>query len=178
MLMVTDYALGSFEVTSGKVIITDPCYKFDAAKVVPARNGKWAASVNRNHQNYITDLVVLHEDTNRYLIGSQTLDFTCPVDSGQAGIFDSDMYAQHQGGEYGQMDTFYGQVCHMTCETEKSGGVVTMAGATFGAASTSGYGDGDYEIEGWFQDGQLVGLRICFDREEENDWDDHDEGEY
>ena len=44
ILMIEGKYLGNFEVTSGKVILTDPCYKFDAEKVVPARHGKWIIS--------------------------------------------------------------------------------------------------------------------------------------
>ena len=37
MLMTESKYLGNLEVTFGKVILTDPCYKFNAEKVVPAR---------------------------------------------------------------------------------------------------------------------------------------------
>lgn len=161
--------LGYFEVTSGKVILTDPCYEFDAEKAVPARNGKWAAYINLDHQGYIYELLALHEDTTNFITIVEDMNFTCPVDSGQAGIFDADLYAQYQGGKYGQLDTFYGQVCHLTCDTDLASGVVTINDDTFGAVSTSGYGDGDYRMEGWFYNDQLVGISIYFDSKDEED---------
>lgn len=133
-------------------------------------------SVNTNDQGVITEMIVLHSDYYKVNAVERILDMTCPVDSGQAGIFDADLYAQHQGGEYDQADTFYGQVCHLTCDTEQSGGVVTINDDTFGAVSTSGYGDGDYRMEGWFYENQLVGIRIYFDNEDDED-DDEDASE-
>lgn len=175
--MMTENYLGDFKITSGKVILTDPCYKFDAKKVVPARNGHWTISTRVNRQGYICELVAFHKDTSKFLITAKELEFTCPVDSGQAGIFDAELYARHQGGKYGQLDTFYGQVCYLTCDTEQSGGVVTIDDDTFGAVSTSGYGDGDYRMEGSFYNGELVGISIYFD-EDEDDEDAYEEDAY
>ena len=166
--------LGTFEVTSGKLIITDPCYKFDEENVIPAKNGTWTASVEYNNSGYVAELIVLHQDYYRVGATEQILDFTCPVDSGQAGVFDADAYAQNQGGEYGNMDTFYGKICHLTCETEEMGGIITMNKAAFGAASTSGNGDGDYEIAGFYQDGELYGIRVYFDNYSESELEDEE----
>ena len=163
----------TFEVKSGKIIVTDPCYEFDEDNVIPAKNGKWVVNVNTNSQGTIAELVVLHEDYYAVSTVEQILDFSCPVDSGQAGVFDADMYAKYQGGEYGDLNTFYGKACYLTCETEEQSGVVAMEGNAMGAVSSSGYGDGDYEITGFYSDDELYGIRICFDEEldeEDAEW--------
>ena len=153
----------TFEVTSGKIIITDPCYKFSEDNVIPAKNGKWTASVNTNSQGVIAELIVLHKDFYTVNPIEQILTFSCPVDSGQAGVFDADMYSRYQGGKYGDLTTFYGKACHLTCDTEDQSGIVVMDGNAMGAVSSSGYGDGDYEIAGFYANGELYGIRVYFD---------------
>lgn len=165
--IVTLAPLGKFDVTSGKVILTDPCYKFDAEKVLPARNGKWSAMAVWGN-GVIKDLEVYHEEFDNLPSVAKKLDFTCPVGSGQAGVFDADMYAQYQGGKYDQLNTFYGQACHL-CDTEQRGGIVKGKRSCFGVVSSSGYGDGDYNMEGWFYEGQLVSVRIYFVGDEEEE---------
>jgi len=71
------------------------------------------------------------------------------------------------------LNTFYGKACYLTCETEEQSGVVAMEGNAMGAVSSSGYGDGDYEITGFYSDDELYGIRICFDEEldeEDAEW--------
>lgn len=170
--------LGNFQVTSGKVIITDPCYKFDENQVMPARNGRWIASMSLDNRGHIRELIATHiayTDLQLPYTDPQCrmveLDITCSVDSGQAGIFDADRYNQHQGGEYDQQDTLYGQCCHLTGKTIQSGGLVTIDGNTFGVVSNSGYGDGEYMITGQFYEDQLVGVVISFVEDyDDEDW--------
>lgn len=98
------------------------------------------------------------------------------VDSGQCGFFDAAKYLQHQGGEYGDLSTFYGQACAATA-TEGgncSGGGIVMG---FGAVSSSGYGDGSYEVYVYEVDGLAVAARVVFISDEEaDDEDDLDDG--
>lgn len=160
----------TFEVTSGKIIITDPCYKFDEENVIPAKNGTWTMSVDTNDQGIITELTVLHSDYYKVGAVERILDMTCPVDSGQAGVFDADLYAE----------LFSDKVCHITYEPEKQSGIVVVDGAAIGAVSSSGYGDGNYEITGFYDGDELCGIRVYFDNysEDEDDEDAYEEDAY
>lgn len=170
----------TFEVTSGKIIVTDPCYEFDEENVIPAKNGTWTMSVNTNNQGVIAELIVLHSDYYKVGAVERILDMTCPVDSGQAGVFDADLYSKYQGGEYDDMESFYGRACHLTCETKEQNGVVIMGGTAIGAVSSSGYGDGNYEVAGFYDGDELYGIRVYFDNysEDEDDEDAYEEDTY
>lgn len=152
--------LGNFEVTSGKIIVTDPCYQFDEDNVISARSGKWEALIDYDAQGHVSELLVRHIHCQELFPSNTELDVTCPVDSGQAGVFDADRYAQHQGGSYNRPDTFYGQCCQLT--NSNDGGIVVEEGTSIGAVSTTGYGDGNYIVEGWYHRGELVGVQINF----------------
>lgn len=80
----------TFEVASEKIIVTDPCYKFDEKNVLTAKNGTWTMSVNTNNQGAITELIVLHSDYYKVGAVERILDMTCHVDSGQAGVSNLD----------------------------------------------------------------------------------------
>ncbi|MBK8989454.1 MAG: hypothetical protein IPM39_25910 [Chloroflexi bacterium] len=60
--------IGEFDVTSGKLRISDPCYDVDTwcAGEVEAANGRWAASVERTDEGIwgtrIARLLVTHVD--------------------------------------------------------------------------------------------------------------------
>ena len=159
----------TFEVTSGKIIVTDPCYKFDEENVLTAKNGTWTMSVNTNNQGVIAELIVLHSDYYKVDAVERILDMTCPVDSGQAGVFDSDVYFKHQGGKFGDLYSFYDKVCHITCETEEQSGIVVVDGTAVGAVSISGYGDGNYEVAGFYDGDELYGIRVYFDNYSESE---------
>ena len=165
--------LGTFEITSGQVVITDPCYTDVAEKMVPALNGTWKAAAYVDENRVTTSLIVAHEKYfSRYPGYCGELDFSCPVDSGQAGVFDAELYNRHKGGEYSDLNTFYGRVC---AATRYVGGTVEMKGVTFGVATNSGFGDGSYPIYGQFVDGKLVSAYIEYVsdeyyEDEEDNW--------
>ena len=63
------------------------------------------------------------------------------VDSGQCGFYEEDYYNANQGGEYGDLDTFYGKACNITLSDEQAG---IIDGKGF--VSSSGWGDGMYQV--------------------------------
>ena len=94
--------LGQFEVVSGKITCSDPCYSPGTwcSGEVKAKNGKWKAFVIRSDEEEwgtrIAQLVVFHEsfevkpdDLGR--LGKET-GIDGGVDSGQFGFFDEGHY--------------------------------------------------------------------------------------
>ena len=112
--------LGSFEVKSGKLIVSDPCYDRGVlyAGEVGAANGEWFAAARLRTYHYSsTDYKKKFTDTRvRELLawtapvvwkGNQLygggpwdpLSFVVGVDSGQAGIFDDKAYRDDRYGK-------------------------------------------------------------------------------
>ena len=98
-------------------------------------------------------ILIRHESmiacTPPYLKNFTESEIHVGVDSGQAGFFDLEPFKAQsetaiENGNYNQ-DTehgkFYRSICEQTCEGEESFAIVP-----FGAASSSGYGDGGYPL--------------------------------
>jgi hypothetical protein len=91
------------------------------------------------------------------------------VDSGQAGFFDNDRYPDDpRDGEYERQ--FYEVVCDLTL-SDVQGGVIE-----FGAASSSGFGDGGYTcyVEKDKQ-GRVIAARIDYIPDHDEDEDDFED---
>jgi hypothetical protein len=145
--MAQELMLGTFRVNSGKLRITDPCYETDVwcAGEIPAVNGIWNAKIVITNEGMWGDrvqrLICTHVgDGTKYYknVKSAGLPFEVGVDSGQAGVYDAEMFALNRGGEYDDKSSFYGRVCEQTLGGSQ-GGVIE-----WGATSRSGYGDGGY----------------------------------
>jgi len=158
--------LGSFEVRSGLVNITDPCYEADGkcnAIKQRAKRGLWSAEALMSSGR----VAVLRASCKGYDFRNlnRTISDDIGVDSGQAGIFDSAFYPEGETGEFEDKTSFYGRVCELTCPTPKEGeereypaGGVTENGVV----SCSGYGDGCYIATGAYDGDELVAIEIDF----------------
>lgn len=159
-------SLGTFEVTSGRIRATDPCYSPSTwcAGEVKAKNGRWSAKIEFD-DGRVASLTVRHID---HLTASpQTLSqIDVGVDSGQAGFFDAAKYGEAYAADkaweektkqnsYGNLDTFYGKVCSLTSGLQ--GGAIE-----WGAVSSSGYGDGGYSLYFTEENGEVVAARVVF----------------
>jgi hypothetical protein len=138
--------VGTFEIKSGKVIVSDPCYDRETwcqGKLDNVLNGTWKAIL------YIYDegewgkrvghILVHHVDHPISLDHDEweQQDFDVGVDSGQAGIYDD---ADFRGCN---VDEWYDLNCGLTYnpkDINQHGGVLKG-----GAVSSSGYGDGGYD---------------------------------
>lgn len=160
--------LGTFEVSSGELRVTDPCYDPGTwcAGTIRAKDGTWTAELRHSDEGSwgkrVAELVVRHED-HAGAEPNRLTGIDAGVDSGQCGFFDAAKYLQHQGGEYGDLSTFYGQAC---AATATEGGGIVMG---FGAVSSSGYGDGSYEVYVHEVDGLAVAARVVFISDDEDD---------
>lgn len=182
----TGEPIGEFEVKSGKLVVSDPCYDRDtwcAGILENVKNGVWEAYAYV--ENYgkggfggdrVKKLVVFHRD-HRHDLGlyPKRAKFEVGVDSGQAGFFDDASYPQgeREEGGYWNKDAFYDECCDATCGRNDEGeGYGIIAGA--GAVSSSGWGDGGYRCDYYEKDGQIVAAEVEFipDEDEEDTEDD------
>jgi hypothetical protein len=186
-----------FSVTSNKMVCSDPCYSIPTwcqGVIENVRNGKWEAGIATSDEGswgervshlwvYNIDAVIknpsIKEDIERFMGGS-TLPYTFGVDSGQFGFFDFDNYRKDSsveglpkydfGGQFPRGDeegeAWYETCCHLTLG-EESWGVIPN-----GVVSSSGYGDGSYEVRGIKDNGEYVAFCVEYIGQEEDDEDD------
>lgn len=87
--------LGTFEVVSGRLIVTDPCYSEDlwcCHALETVRNGTWNAHVAYDGDSsypHVICLIVEHESAESLPAIMEDASFSVGVDSGQAGFFDA-----------------------------------------------------------------------------------------
>ena len=159
-----------FKVISGKLIVSDPCY--GNIELIGAANGTWEAEIKTGHfedwGKRVTEIEAKHPDLDSdewESLGHRD------VDSGQMWIGDM---AYWNGGE----TEWYDDIC-------KTHGKVyaSLYAAKEGVLTTSGFGDGGYELFGIKdEDDNLVAVKVVFITEEEieqwqEDEDDEDEEE-
>jgi hypothetical protein len=178
--------LGSFEVVSGKVRITDPCYSPDtwcSGELKNVRKGRWKAQAFTKEVpgwgNRVWELEVFAESGSLDFTVYEKLKFEVGVDSGQAGIFDSSHYQDAtivpkdaRVAEYIKDDKWYAMCCAAS-HNENTGlgaGVVP-----YGVNSSSGFGDGSYDAYAKYDPltKEVIAIKIIFisdkvfEREEE-----------
>lgn len=162
--------LGEFEVTSGRLRVTDPCYNKDTwcAGVLDVLNGTWGAFVETSDEGgwgvRVASINIFNKEYEHKAHSWSLTNIDVGVDSGQAGFFDDAKYPEDPH----QDDAFYDSVCDLTLGPN-SGGVLP-----FGAVSSSGYGDGGYSCYVSYVNGEIVAAKIVFigdeSEEEEDDY--------
>lgn len=171
--------LGTFEVKSGKLMVSDPCYSIDKClhcqvQLSNVKNGMWSAFTkyedagmwgNRVHELEARFGACSIKDYQWEEIGGAA------VDSGQLGIFELDMY---HGGEddYDDVNGWYRKCCNYTLDIK--GQASSLEG---GCVSSTGYGDGSYPCYiAKDSEGKIVAVKVVFiDEEEDEDEDEYDD---
>ena len=192
----------TFNVTSGKMVCSDPCYEIPTwcqGIVENVKNGKWDSGIATSDEGAwgerISHLWVYHIDAiakNPKILreveqfNGHLLPFDFGVDSGQFGFFDFANYRNDEsakdykkynfGNDFSMEksgDEWYRAVCHLTLSSD-SWGVLPN-----GAVSSSGYGDGSYAVVGHKDDsGEWVAFCVEFiGQEEDDELDEWDEDE-
>ena len=149
--------MNKFQVSSGKLIISDPCYsRDDDTFIVKAKNGEWSVSIDNNR------LVAHHIDYPESNDNLKNMpDFTQCVDSGQIGIFDDDIYPYGNTGKHDDLNTFYGKCCNDDYIIIDNAGVNTP----------TPFGDGCFPVY-LIKDGDDV-VRILIDFDDDGDDDEY-----
>jgi Protein of unknown function (DUF3892) len=140
--------VGYFKVTSGELIISDPCYRPGSGSVKPAKNGKWRATVETTPEGRA--LVAMCEDEEP-VDGMKIAGFEVGVDSAQAGIFCAGAYPSEKNPKPG----FYKACCETPRKSGLNAAIVKHRGVVVGTD------DGSYRaFVGQNGKGQAVSIRI------------------
>jgi hypothetical protein len=173
----------TFEIKSGKAVLSDPCYDLDVwcmGIIDKVKNGKWVADtyhvnswgrrvavLSAHHIDHKLDPLEIQEE-------GELLPFDGGVDSGQFGYFDFDGYRKDEtilGVERIAKDPqhiicadepWYSMCCDRTL-TGDNWGVLPL-----GVVSSTGYGDGSYPTYGIKNaEGEYVGFTTIFIAEDD-----------
>ena len=176
----------TFEVTSGVIVCSDPCYTLDTfcqGIVENVKKGTWIAEVietdEGNWGKRIALLTIRHKDVEEPDANVDIMGFIGGVDSGQFGFFDKDFYRNDESAEdlprynFGEGfeiesgDSWYRACCHLTLD-EKQWGVLPN-----GVVSSSGFGDGSYPVYGAKNGNEYVYFSVIF-IQADDDFDDEE----
>jgi len=166
-------SLGQFEITSGKLVVSDPCYDLNENTIImgvldDVLNGAWSAYVSKTEvQDWgeaCAKLLACHGSVADKL---ETLEwvkgnFIVGVDSGQAGIFDVSKYripdADADSTEPNDTDSEWYYACCDITESGEEAGVLDG-----GVVSRTGFGDGAYAAYyAVNRQSQIIGIKIIF----------------
>lgn len=174
-------ALGKFEVHSGRMIVSDPCYAENlwcCNTLETVHNGTWKAYViydAADEYQRVVCLIVEHESAESLPEIMEDAPFCVGVDSGQAGFFDAAHYRDdrlidlHRTSTE-RADLWYERCCQLTLARQQAGVL------PYGTVSSSGYGDGCYDC--FYQRdalGYIVRAEILFIDAEADDDDEFEE---
>lgn len=171
--------LGEFKIVSGKMAVSDPCYKPDVwcrGELENVMNGTWYASAVEVYTGSwgrrIARLIAVHENyIGERMSKGQCAGFEVGVDSGQAGLFDDSHYQDDsiipnpKPRFFGEpSDIWYSHCCDITL-SPLSAGVLP-----YGVVSSSGFGDGGYDCFICRNEyGQIIRAEIEFITEDEDE---------
>ena len=178
----------------GEVVVSDPCYELPTwcqEVIKNVRPGVYDTEVEISDSSgwgeRVHSLTVLHENIKSP--NWEHYSNNIGVDSGQAGVFCMTSYRNDQiseqlpwltekGDPFGdhpfrpvkeEGEQWYVKMCDRTLRDESWGTYDT------GVVSSSGIGDGQYELQVCQMDGLIHGFKIIFI---DDSWNDEDEEEY
>lgn len=156
--------IGSFQIKSGKVRISDPCYDDTvcAGTLKNVKNGTWNAYIHVFDEGKWGKRVGFLEAFRAHFNETDgdwnTEKIDVGVDSGQAGIFDEQYFKDDEivkdckryvpNNSICEDEPWYSICCDRTLRKEMAGVI------PFGAVSSSGYGDGVYVCRTMKYDGE------------------------
>ena len=173
--------IGTINLTTGKVIITDPCYNkgtWCTATVENVHKGEWEVYVDEVNAgmwgNRIGQLEI--RAVGQEVTDQEELDADIGVDAGLCGIFEDK--PDYGDGRWSTLcdDHFFNNSYGIATKENGFGCV--------GCWSSSGYGDGSYVATvAYNEEGEVVGINIDYgvsaddDDEYEDEYEDEDESE-
>jgi hypothetical protein len=156
-------SLGKFDVTSGKLVVSDPCYErgtWCQKENLPAVNGAWEAFVTYDpDEGRVAALMALGPNARKDGNWKEE-PWDIGVDSGQAGVFRGDdrprklTAKDHKSFPNGE--SWYEANCRVTLG-DVGAGVIPG-----GAVSSSGYGDGGYTASVQYQGKKALAVLIDY----------------
>ena len=155
----------TFEVTSGAIHATDPCYDLDiwcAGTIDNVLNGTWEAHVTHDDEDYVASITVRHKDAckDEPALPFSRIPQVFAVDSGQFGFFDLGRFTDERG------EGFYEDVCDLTAPVNDKGDELQQTKFTFrgfGIVTRSGFGDGRYPVYATRDpQGRVIAMKVVF----------------
>ncbi|MCR8978449.1 DUF4241 domain-containing protein [Brevibacillus laterosporus] len=166
--------LGTFQITSGTLVVSDPCYECEqgiSGIVEEAAIGTWIGIIDQidtgDWGERCAYVCAYHKSIDiEQVTNWEACDFIVGVDSGQAGIFEHQIYRVDDSviGETKFMpeDRWYSSCCDQTLGEPKAGVI------NGGVVSRSGFGDGGYEaFIAKNAEGKVIAVQIVFITEED-----------
>ena len=169
-----------FEIKSGVVVCSDPCYEIPTwtqGIIDNVKNGNWAHYIIENEDGRVSTLVVHHSNYDLTDITKLGVDHigSYGVDSGQFGFFDKVSYRNDDSAvglpkvDWDHQDDEDGYEWYKACAkqtlSDESYGLVPN-----GIVTSSGYGDGVYPVSGAKNsDGEYVAFSVNFLLKEEEE---------
>ncbi|MGG1442415.1 DUF4241 domain-containing protein [Brevibacillus laterosporus] len=166
--------LGTFQITSGTLVVSDPCYECQqgiSGIVEEAAIGTWIGLIDQidtgDWGERCAYVCAYHKSIDiEQVTNWEACDFIVGVDSGQAGIFEHQIYRVDDSviGETRFMpeDRWYSSCCDQTLGEPKAGVI------NGGVVSSSGFGDGGYEaFIAKNAEGKVIAVQIVFITEED-----------
>ena len=153
---------------SGKAVVSDPCYDRNVWCMltgIDVKPGQYATYIVKKDEKKfgirVAAIMAVHTDyVDSIKTDWEPYDGCVGVDSGQCGIFDDTLYPvdEKSGGEYDDEHSFYGECCKLTLGENQGGVLITNKGVV----SSSGYGDGSYDLLCQYHEGERVALMVDF----------------
>jgi len=158
--------VGSFEMKSSMILVSDPSYKKSYAgkgKVVlgnlskivsKVKKGKWSGYVLKNDErtSRVWSIIAMSNDVKSSDVKKWVSIGDVAVDSGMMGIFDMKSYPEEKND-----DDFYEKVCQDIDSKHPA-----IIYDNFGVISSSGYGDGSYPAKKSLMDGKVIAVWVDF----------------
>ena len=169
--------LGTFDVISSELVVSDPGYKpgsWGTGRLKNVRPGCWDAGISMadlgDWGDRIAMLSIWHENApEKGELNRRKADFVVGVDSGQAGFFDAAHYRDSSVIDTAPARTWsdsesvwYDHCCEITLSSMQAGIL------PFGTVSASGFGDGCYSCFYYTNSvGEILRAEIVFITEDE-----------
>jgi len=168
-------SLGTFNIETSKVLVTDPCYKKDEwcnHTVKNVKTGKWRAKIyGRDCGSWghrvaflvagVKDEVLPPLESYKWHLVSKNIG----VDSGQIGFYDKNHYkddnvVKNLKRKHNEIicenEPWYSFNCDRTLSKDRAGII------PFGCVSSSGYGDGVYSCWTLEKNDKVIGIAVNF----------------
>ena len=144
-------AVGALHVPNGTIDITDPCYDHDVwcrinnFKILP---GKYKCFYNNNIEGRVTESYIIHCEHTDTLNRWRKTDYSIGVDAGLAGFFIS------------PKPNYSNEAWQLFCNALEQGSVIKLSEQGF--FTSSGYGDGEYEVRVKIFEKKVVAVKLVF----------------
>lgn len=166
-----------------KVVVTDPCYCYEPNQrgIVLLENvqaGDYKCCVLYNKENRVKEAIILHESLSIYeqegFLWLQ--EGFIKVDAAIAGVINYSLHEEMRRcknrNEKKWEDKYYKEICELSSKDE------TFIFKDNSFITSTGWGDGRYEVYVTKNDDKILGIKIIYDEDEEefeDDWEDEEE---